>query len=105
MKRRYCLSCYAPDAYVFSVALRASTAWLKKVLRRKDLIDGTPLRRAQVDVLRSRVTQPVEVGWYSELEYFLEGFQIGRRPQTVERDSAVSLKSEMRTSAAAGSRR
>jgi hypothetical protein len=80
MRRGYCLSCYAPGAYVFSVPLRASTAWLKKVLRRRDLINATPLRRSQFEILSRRVAQPTEVGWYSELDYFLEAFQMGAEP-------------------------
>jgi hypothetical protein len=106
MKRGYCLSCYAPEAYVFSVPLWATAAWLKRVLRRKDLIDGTPLRKTQFDVLRSRVRQPVEVGWYSELEYFLEGYQMGRPNKTVQRTGASRFAhSPNPTSSAAGFRR
>ncbi len=80
MKKGYCLSCYAPGAYVFTVPLRASTIWLKKVLGHKYLVNATPLRKAQVDMLRRRVIQPAEVGWYAELEYFLESYEIGHKP-------------------------
>jgi hypothetical protein len=98
MKRGYCLSCYGPRAYIFSVPLRASTAWLTKVLRRKHLINAVPLRRSQFETLSRRVMQPVEVGWYDELQYFLEGFRIGREPnESVERMAAGGTSLEVRT--------
>ena len=72
----FCLSCYGPNAYIFSVPLRASEAWLKRVLKRRDLIDGTPLRKSQFEILRRRVTGYAEVGWSDSLEYFLEGMTV-----------------------------
>src|SRR6266576_766197 len=97
MKQGYCLSCYAAGAYVFSVPLRASADWLKKVLRRKEVINAVPLRRPQIEALSRRVTQPVEVGWCSRLEYFLEGFQVGGKPnESVERMPAGGTNSQTR---------
>src|SRR5262245_14013749 len=84
MKRGFCLSCYAPNAYVFSVPLRASAAWLKRVLRRKHLINAVPLRKTQFDQLKRRVQAPAEVGWHSPLEYFLEGYRVGRATKAVQ---------------------
>jgi hypothetical protein len=72
---QYCLSCYGPNSYIFSVPIRASEAWLKKTLKRQNLIDGTPLRKGEFEVLRRRVTGSVEVGWTGTLEYFLESFK------------------------------
>jgi hypothetical protein len=74
---RYCLSCYGVDTYVFSIPLRTSSAWLKKTLRRKWLINGTPLRKNQVRVLAKKVPKYIEVGWHSKLEFYLESFQLG----------------------------
>jgi hypothetical protein len=73
MRIRYCLSCYGTDAYVFSIPVRASEAWLKKFLGRKHLINAIPLRRRQVEALRARLPRDIEVGWHKGLEFFLEG--------------------------------
>jgi hypothetical protein len=68
----YILSCYAPDAYVFFVRIRASEAWLKKTLKRKNLINGTPLTKTQFDALQTRLIPDVEACYYDKLEYFVE---------------------------------
>jgi len=73
MKTPYSLGCYGTDAYVFSIPLEASTNWLKKTLRRNDLINGVPLRESQVKALRQKLPNDIEVGWHRELRYFLEG--------------------------------
>ena len=97
MKQGYCLSCYAPGGYLFSVPLRASTAWLKKVLCHQDLIDATPLRRAQFEVLSRRVPQPIEVGWHGDFTYYIEGYQIGTKPRrTVQRKGSGRVHSPSR---------
>ena len=86
--------------------MRASTAWLEKVLRRRDFIDGTPLRRAEVDIVRRRVIQPVEVGWYGKLEYFIEGYKIGRPNLQGGANMRLPFRSgRARASVAAASRR
>ena len=81
----FCLSCYGPNAYIFSVPLRASEAWLKRVLKRRDLIDGTPLRKSQFEILRRRVTGHVEVGWSDSLEYLLEGMTVSSPNHALQR--------------------
>jgi len=72
----FCLSCYGPNANIFVVPLRASEVWLKRVLKRRDLVDGTPLRKSQFEILRRRVTGDVEVGWSDSLEYVLESMTV-----------------------------
>ena len=70
---QYRIGCYGKESYVFGVPIRASERWLKSVLRRKDLIDATPLTAAQFDTLKRRVSNGSEIGWDGTLEYFLEG--------------------------------
>ena len=71
-KFTYVLSAYAPEAYGFSIPLRASEAWLKKVLRRKDIINAEPLKRPQFDAVKKRVDSMIELCWYDQLSYFVE---------------------------------
>jgi len=70
---KYCISCYGSDSYVFSVPVRASEGWLKKVLRRKTLISGGRLSRKQFKAIWLRVPKGIEIGWDTNLKYFLEG--------------------------------
>jgi hypothetical protein len=74
VKLRYCVSCYGRDTYVFSIPLRASSAWLKKKLRRNDLINAVPLGESQVKALRKKLPKNTEIGWHSKLEFYLEGY-------------------------------
>jgi hypothetical protein len=75
----YTLSAYAPEAYVFSIPLRASTAWLRRTLRREDIINGEPLRKNQFEALKKRVHALIELGWYEHLSYYVEGYPAGDR--------------------------
>ena len=107
MKRGYCLSCHSrdPRAYVFMVPLRASAAWLKKVLRRRWLINGIPLRKKQFEILSRRIERPVEVGWFDKLEYFLEAYEMGVRPNhpaAADPERVAGLHAEGQRSGAAG---
>jgi len=75
-KTMFCLSCHGPNAYIFSVPLRASAAWLKKALGRRTLIDGIPLSKSQVQTLRRRIIGFTQIGWCDSLEYFLESLTV-----------------------------
>ncbi|GEM_PF-4699738 len=71
---QYTIGCYGKESYVFTVPLRASEKWLKKVLRRSALINGKLLTRKQLNVLKRRVAKRTEIGWDANLEYVLEAW-------------------------------
>ena len=69
----YTISAYASDAYVISIPLKTSAAWLRKTLSRKDIINGEPLTRKQFDAVRSKIGKEIGLMWYAPLSYFIEG--------------------------------
>ncbi len=79
MKYQYRLGCYGPDAYVFSIPLHTTAAWLQRNLGRTFVINGEPLTFEQVQILRPKFPRGTEIGWFARLEYFVEG---SPRPQT-----------------------
>ena len=70
----YTIGCYGDtsDGYFWSVPIRASEAWLRKVLRKRRGIIGTQLTRTQFEALRRRAPRYVELVWHPNLDYFLQ---------------------------------
>jgi len=71
-KTQYVVGCYAPDAPLFSVPIRASTSWLKRVLGRDAVINGEPLDQTQFTVLKDRLDWRIEITWYPSFQYYVE---------------------------------
>ena len=72
MAIQYTIGCYAESSYYYSVPIRASTEWLQKTLKRKEVINGEPLTKDQFFTLRKRLHWTIEIGWIEDLEYFVE---------------------------------
>jgi len=72
MAIQYTIGCYTKSSYVYCVPLRASTAWLKKTLRRKSVINAVPLRKSQFFLLTKRLPWGVEISWLANHKYYIE---------------------------------
>ena len=72
-KCQYRLSCYGPNEYIFSIPLHTIPAWLRQSLGRTATINGEPLTPDQITMLRAKLPPGIEVGWSSQLKYFVEG--------------------------------
>ena len=78
---RVCVRCPHRYSNHARVMPNSSASWLRKKLRRRNLLSGRALRRMVLQ-LRSKLPAYVEVSYFEKLEYFIERINRNVNPVT-----------------------